>query len=186
MRLLILATPRSATRYVAHCINRGARLDFGHEQHSRAHGGLDFQAILGHEGSFDLIWHQTRHPLHTIRSMLQSFSPVMLNTIAGELDAQTELPLVERMCAYWLKFQALAAGQASWHYRVEDFDLLWPEILERLGVAPVPIPPMGRHEWPKDKRKPLTWTDLGPWEGPMRRAAKEYGYGDDEEGRHGP
>ena len=87
-------------------------------------------------------------------------------------------PLVQRVSEFWLYWNQIIEPQADWRVRIEDYVDRWPEVLERLGLEPSAFPtgidPMlGKIQKP---RVELTWSDLGPCEGLIRKKAREYGY----------
>jgi hypothetical protein len=93
--------------------------------------------------AFDHIWHQTRHPLRVISSL--RFTGVRRRDLleACGVDVRSSGPTY-RALRYWIEWTALADEQAEWRYRIEDIEAVWPEMLDRLGRWPVPLPPVPR------------------------------------------
>ena len=170
MKLLILATPRSGTRYIVNVLAQ-AGVRIGHEVMGPS-GTVDWKQLWRvAQWDYDRIWHQVRHPLQVISSMV-AWTP---GWVAGHSEHYGTEDLVETACAYWTQFVEVADEFAHLSYCIEDLELEWPELLQDLALPFMPI--VGgqrRHESrPYDT---LLWSELGVWEDQVRQLAKEFGY----------
>lgn len=170
-QLLILACGRSGTLYVCRLF-RKIKIDLGHERVGDfgccsmyfASNQSDFsivnqgQKVPIHGGEskqdfrFKHIWHQVRHPLPTIDSLAKAFTQkvrlwtheaigVPLPGTSGNRRCEMEDKIHWAM-HYWVINNRLCEDQANWTYRLEDIP--WDHMLDRLGIAQVPIPDVSR------------------------------------------
>ncbi len=73
----------------------------------------------------------------------------------------------------------LAAEQAEWTYRIEDFDQVWPEIRTKLDLKEVDLSKISRETGSKNP-DPVTWEDIEKLDRTLayrlRRLAEQYEY----------
>jgi len=138
---LITEAGRSGTKYMAQAL-RLCGLDVYHERMG-ADGIVssfycfDADWYPGHNHpvprpDFDVILHQTRHPLKAIGSIQTGKSR---NWSHQFLPVGPGTPELTRCCHYWLVFNEHAEQQADLTYRIEDLEEAWPEIQRLLGFS---------------------------------------------------
>ena len=167
----IVACARSATMYMVHVL-REMGYDIGHEQMGED-GSVGYHlAVIRPDNCF----HQVRHPLKQIQSMVAHRS-------WGFCDQVLDLPNLDLLgcMIYWLKWNKLCEEFCVWRYRIEDLPDVWDEFLGRIGHKPCPLPDV-----PTDTNKSknliheLTWADLfnenRQLAQEIRDKAEEYGY----------
>jgi hypothetical protein len=143
VHLLVLVTGcgRSGTRYTTFVLRR-LGLDVGHERLGRdgvASWSLAVDADHVPWGpspralSFDVILHQTRHPLPVVNSAM-SFKDESWRFICEHIPCSLDDPLPLRAAAYWYHWNAAAERRADLTFRVENVRCVLGEICERLGV----------------------------------------------------
>jgi hypothetical protein len=145
LRVLVTGCGRSGTRYTTFVLRRHG-LDVGHERLGRdgvaswslavdadhVPWGPSRQAV-----SFDVILHQTRHPLKVVCSAM-SFKDQSWRFICEHIPCSLEDPLPLRAAAYWYYWNAAAERRADLTFRVENVRGALGEICERLGVEADP------------------------------------------------
>lgn len=148
-RSLFIGTPRSGTLYIAR-IMKACCIDIAHEQ-----TGLDGVSAYQYavcddhptcfdgpprtmNSRFDVIFHQIRHPLKTIASML-TLKDKSFDFMAKHVPRRHSNMVVQ--CAAWyLAWNAICAAQADFTYCVEDVPAVWDTICHHIGVV-VPMMP---------------------------------------------
>lgn len=189
-RRLILAASRSGTKHTADLLC-SLGLDFGHEQ-IRPDGAIGWQyAALNrynekqgdqHAVDWDIVLHQVRDPLLSIRSMA-SHGDHMMRFISAEVG----YPMKDRLrlsMAYWLKWTQISMARATWSYRIEDLNnvSIWAEFLERMHIPHVDHPGTSTttNTRPKRPKWALTWDDLAQCDvslaGQIKVLAEDFGY----------
>ena len=163
-KLLVLASPRSATRFMTRLL-RSAQVKIGHE-HMKRDGtcGMFFAAEdcwypgkhwtddFGTEDEsrqrrsdyeFEQVWHMTRDPRKVIPSIA---SPVLNQNIWCWQERHTGIscgiyPKMLRSMLFWVAWNELIekTGEAALCFRVEDVDARWPEMCDRLDIPYKPI-----------------------------------------------
>ena len=161
--LLVCGCPRSGTMYISQVLAH-LGLQVGHMIMGED-GIVNFSLVgLGeyddfqfastegipeegiNEVVFDLIFHQVRHPVNAICSMMtmndmKGFWEFVKNHIKLDLDDSTEEFL--RLAEFWIKWNQKAEKMADWTYTVEDLSnsngYLYREFCERLEVGSKPI-----------------------------------------------
>ena len=136
---------------------------------------------ISNEG-FDVVLHQVRNPLKVISSMqtLRQCSWDFMAEHAPGIDPKA--PVIIKGMQSWLSWNDLIAQQASWRYRVEDTQAVFPEILSRLGLPEVPFPeiPHEARESRVKRYKPLKWKKFLKADAELaekvRELANNYGY----------
>jgi hypothetical protein len=154
----IVACARSATMYMSKLL-RELGYDVGHEEWGQD-GSVGYHLmVIKPENCF----HQVRHPLKQISSMLvhQSWG-FMLDVIDLE-----DLKL--RGCMdYWLRWNQMCEEFCVWRYQIENLPTIWYEFLSRIGHEKCDMPdiPTNINTSKKEKYlertryKELTWDDL--------------------------
>ncbi len=130
---------------------------------------------------FKTVVHQVRDPLKVIASM-QTFSLSSWYYIAKSVEIQmTAPPLVTAMQA-WVGWNELIEQRASWRFRIEDIDAVFPELCQRIGLGSRALPtlPASRRDSRSHRYKPLVWADLDcasrDWGRLVQGMAERYGY----------
>ena len=184
MRRLILAYPRSGTVYTTKMV-KAHGIEFGHEDQNlrkQADGTISFLE-LNNTCKFDVILHQLRDPLKTISSSAKVLVPKSCRQLCELLDIdkadQKKSKLYWTMLT-WLKFNEYAEKVAEWRYRIEDIDIVYLELCQRLRIEPREnFPPkntsVNHRSYPM-----LTWLDLNEEDFALNQRIKEktkqYGY----------
>lgn len=143
VHLLVLVTGcgRSGTRYTTFVLRR-LGLDVGHERLGKdgiASWSLAVDADHVPWGpslralSFDVILHQTRHPLRVVNSVM-SFKDESWRFICEHIPCSLEDSLPLRAAAYWYHWNAEAERRADLTFRVENMTCALREICEMLGI----------------------------------------------------
>lgn len=161
MRILVLAFPRSGTKFAAQYFqNMG--LDVGHEE-IRKDGavGYMFHDLHEQEESFDMVIHLIRDPRCCIPS------------------AKANLPTpytLRELEVWWLGWNLLfeaslegwkARGAKTYRVRIEE----WAAEMARLGFEAGEVPPLNFNH--RKNYRPRTLDEL---RGPTQKLVKKYGY----------
>jgi 8-oxo-dGTP pyrophosphatase MutT (NUDIX family) len=145
--------------------------------------------------------HQVRHPLKVIASMPTIESDFIANGgwpltkraldtdakrhdyLGDDLEWPDDLSSIEAWCAFVLRWNRYIESIASFRFRIEDLhdgeESVWPELLDRLGLKPVPFP---AGEFPRDARphRVLSWRDIKHYAPmyyePLLQMTRDYGY----------
>ncbi len=191
-RLLITGTPKSGTRYIADLF-RQVGLDIGHER-VRADGSAScFLAVddyyypnTGHNRvrarfGYEQTWHQVREPLTCISALVAGIGSVEQpfwrwqekhTGIEGNME-----PALKKCALFWVAWNGMV--KPDWRYRVEDIRVIWPEMLDRLGMDAVKMGEVSdRHASVRPAIPRYTWDGIravGMYDA-VKVAAKEYGY----------
>lgn len=84
---------------------------------------------------FDHVFHQVRSPIKVIQSVY-NFFPVDLWPWIYDVVPEIKRtdPLLVRSVKYWYYWNLLCEDVAEWRFRIEDFDVQYEEMAERLGL----------------------------------------------------
>jgi hypothetical protein len=142
--LLVTGCGRSGTKYTSFVLRR-LSLDVPHERLGRdgvsawTLGGPPVGRPYGPSGvlRFEHVFHQVRHPLHTIASAT-SFGAESWGYICAYTSCAPDEPVLVRAARYWLDWNERVERIASWRYRIEAL----PEIFPGCGATwPRPFAP---------------------------------------------
>ena len=160
----IAAAARSGTLYIAGVLRR-VGLKVGHEyvgeagtsSHFFVSSRIPYPVLKSksppgrcvHVGerpqdfSFDHVFHQVRHPLKVVDSLRWTgVNRAMLAACnIADMHTRDSLSRAVRYCYGW---NLLCESQAEWMYRIEDIDVVFPEMCNRLGIEPRPVPSVSR------------------------------------------
>ena len=169
-RLLIMACPRSGTRFTSKYIS-ALGVPFPHEEIG-PYGGIGWQYAVAKPYSpkhgsrddfeFENIVYQVRHPLSVIVSMT-THSPAMRRWVSRELGGIPTDGLAWGMNFYWRWMREMERYSDVW-YRVED---LWPhdraELLLRTYLREMTMETRAALPFASDNARPhkrILWDDL--------------------------
>jgi hypothetical protein len=140
-KLLVTGCGRSGTRYTTFVLRRMG-LDVPHERLGRD-GIASWTMAVDAENrpygppssscGFEHVFHQVRHPLDVIRSAT-TFGPDSWAFICEHTPCRPGEPALLRAARYWLHWTRHADLRATFTYRVEAMDEVFPELCRRLGV----------------------------------------------------
>lgn len=142
LKVLVTGCGRSGTKFTALLLQR-LGLDVRHEKLGRdgiAAWPLAVRTPTTPWGPavaperFGEIFHQVRHPLAVIRSVV-TFKPDSWTYVYAHTSASAADPLVLRGAKYWLEWNEHAERIATWRYRIEDVAAVFDELCERLDVT---------------------------------------------------
>jgi hypothetical protein len=136
--LLVTGCGRSGTKYTSFVLRR-LSLDVPHERLGRdgvsawTLGGPPAGRPYGPSGvlRFEHVFHQVRHPLHTIASAT-SFGAESWGYICAYTSCTPDEPVLVRAARYWLDWNERVERIASWRYRIEALPEIFPEFCQRL------------------------------------------------------
>lgn len=172
VEFLITGCARSGTHYIAK-VFRLHGLEVSHEGDAR-YGIVSWTMAVDSDHSpwgpaannyyFKHIFHQVRHPLKTIASVMTTEPKRSWHFICKEVpDIKLKDPLIVRAAKYWYYWNLKAESKAEMTYRLEDASSALPEMSRILGYT---FDTAFLNQVPSDagarKRKPrhLTWLDL--------------------------
>jgi hypothetical protein len=169
----IAACARSGTVYMTKVLKE-LGYEIGHEQYGED-GSVGYHLVAIRP---DNCFHQVRHPLGQISSMVAHQSWGFMNDVI-DIEGHGLLGCMQ----YWLKWNELCEEFCVWRYRIEDLPDVWDEFLERIGHNSCPLPEVptntNTHEKYQDFKK-HTWADLFNENGQLAHQIKEkslvYGY----------
>lgn len=144
--LLITGCARSGTTYISDVLKLGG-LDIQHENVGKDGTSSWFMCIEAdhvpwkHRPSaagfnFDHIFHQVRHPLKVISSVLGTEHRKAIKYFSENIPEiyDKDTPLIK--CAkYWYYWNLYAEQKAEWRYQVEQIDSCLEEMGQRLGIT---------------------------------------------------
>jgi len=166
-KLCVIGCPRAGTKYTFKVWNK-VGVKIGHE-YTAEHGTVSHLFVVddplgyppmpwskptgrvAHVGErrdgweFEHVWHQIRTPLKCIGSMA-----LVVSVRDWEwFRRHVELPgkkADKRLIALhmWVKWNRLAAENASWTYRIEDMDFLWAKMCFKLKIPREQIPDVSK------------------------------------------
>lgn len=167
--LLVTGCGRSGTKYTANILRKSG-LDIAHEQ-MRRQGTVSapFVCYDSRRGEqiqfgtyqpyshvagecpagfrFDNVWHQTRDPLKSIASVRDVLSLKVKRwarrALGQSLGTMKKGDLVWA-AHHWLITNQLAERIATWQYRIEDIDEVYPEMLKELKLKDQSLPNTSR------------------------------------------
>ncbi|MFI5343989.1 MAG: hypothetical protein ACHQUC_07195 [Chlamydiales bacterium] len=142
--LLITGCARSGTTYISKVLSHSG-LEIGHEKLLKD-GCTSWTMAVDSDCSpygppskgihFEHIFHQARDPLQTISSVYSTEPPASWNFICSVIPnislADTKLM---RAAKYWYYWNLEAERKAEWTYRVEDIEIVWDEMCQRLNIS---------------------------------------------------
>jgi hypothetical protein len=192
--LLITGSERSGTLFTA-TVLRAAGIDAGHERAANVHGYRQLK-----NGEVEVAWeaaylglkaytvHQVRHPLAAIASSVKrgTFDPATkyyrwaryaANVYPEILTQRTPL---ERAALYWLRWNGGIKADERWQIETLTSRQLNSALLRlglHVGTSKALAETPRVHE---SDAEPLTWDQLGAFEGAIRELAADYGYVDAE------
>ena len=192
---LITGTGRSGTHFTSAALS-ALGVDAPHEAVGRdgcvswkhaATGVFEYigkgRKVLVEDPGFHPVIHQVRDPLKVIASM-QTFSLSSWYYMARSVELRlTDPPLLTAMRA-WVGWNESIERRASWRFRIEDLDSVFPELCRRIGidtkVSGLPPLPKSRRDSRSHRYRALTWSDLNQaspeWSVEVRAMAERYGY----------
>jgi hypothetical protein len=126
-------------------------------------------------------WHQTRHPLKVIGSMIVQMPGGFWHWQEKHSGVSGELPGLIRTMLYWLKWNEIVERQEyDLRFQIEKLPERWHELSGILGI--VREMPELPHLSSGGKKAPVTWQMLEDADvilaRDVRQKAKEYGYED--------
>ncbi|MFI5343633.1 MAG: glycosyltransferase family 92 protein [Chlamydiales bacterium] len=142
--LLITGCARSGTTYISKVLSHSG-LEIGHERLWKD-GCASWPMAVNSDYSpygppskgiqFEHIFHQVRDPLQTISSVFsiepQASWQFICSMIPNISLADTKLM---RAAKYWYYWNLAAERKAEWTYRVEDIEIVWDEMCQRLNIS---------------------------------------------------
>jgi hypothetical protein len=158
MRILISAHPRSGTLYTTKLLNH-LNIKVRHEK-----GGEDGTVSWKHityseKKNYDIILHQTRHPLKVISSAIifKNFNFKYMFKFIGKPPKNDKLTF---LMWTWLKWNKYIGRKANWRYKIEDIKIIFPEFCKQIGLPPSTTIPSISTKIHSRKHPDLTWNDL--------------------------
>jgi hypothetical protein len=184
--LLILACPRSATRYITHILQL-ISLQIEHE-------------IIGEYGCvtpyllydnpwypslqsyhFTNIFHQIRHPLHVIESLVLNMSPEWWQWQEQYTFIHyTPYATLYNACEFYIRWnEIIQSYNPTLIYRIEDLQNVWKDICKIVHLSQdTPIPQVSlKYGSNLNTQGDLQYKDLGIfWGTKIKNIALTYGY----------
>jgi hypothetical protein len=161
-RRLILAYPRSGTRYIQK-VAEAHGLKFGHEGREDCTDGMVSYKHLDKTDEFDIVLHQVRHPLSVISSSLA----IVYDDVFRNMEAVTGRKFRSRnriikLMETWLVFNDMAEKVACLTYRIEDFESIYYAWGRDMQLEEIHSqPPLHINKNINSARHPnLSWNDL--------------------------
>ena len=196
--LLIIGCGRSGTTYISK-FWKNVGLDIRHEKYG-AHGLSNwyftpgpqmtkgpFGAHIGLFGdyTYKCIFHQVRHPLCTIASVM-TLTPQSWNWLSSWVPIKKDDSLLKKSMKYWYHWNRLAENNAELTYQVEQIDDVFEEFCNRLERLDL----FNSDNMNKIKKMPsninsrkhgdISWKDLEREDSALcnliKEQAKRYGY----------
>jgi hypothetical protein len=176
--IYVCATARAGTMYMSKVLNK-LGYNIGHEM-VEEDGCVGYPLVVIKP---DNCFHQVRHPLKQIASM-------MAHKSWGFMEDIIDIPgrgLFGCM-TYWLEWNKLCEEFCVWRYRLEDLPSVWSEFLDRIGHEPCEIPDVSTtensskksHYYEKFRYEEVSWADLFKCHKQLAQEildkANEYGY----------
>ncbi len=174
--ILIIGAERSGTGYMSTLLRRSG-YDVGHQGYG-VDGSVSWPMVVNQyqpwivntkcKDRFKRVFHQVRHPLKVIQSIVLNFSDdmetdtwVFKRKCIPDMDPLAS-PIVQA-AQYWYYWNLMAEKKSEWRYRVEDLPLMVDEFERRSGLK---ISRSALEKLPKNYQtivpieKELTWEDL--------------------------
>jgi len=164
MYRLITGCGRSGTKYITKVLELSG-LDVKHEGFGKD-GSVSWPLAVNadeypeyHEEvfklpKFDVVLHQTRHPLKTIKSFMVVASPSSWNFVYNHTPITEDMSLLDRAVRYWYYWNLQAESIADMTYRIENLKGRWEEFC---GMLKIKLPYRKLREIPKNTNtKPKT------------------------------
>jgi hypothetical protein len=144
--LLITGCSRSGTTYISEVLKLSG-LDIGHEFVGKDGTSSWFMCIeadhvpwkhrpssIGFE--FDHIFHQVRHPLKVISSVLGTEHRKAITYFSENIpEIYAKDPPLVKCAKYWYYWNLYAEQKSEWRYQVEQIDSCLAEMGQRLGIV---------------------------------------------------
>ncbi len=190
---LITGTGRSGTHYTSAALS-ALGIDAPHEavgadgcvswKHATT-GVFEYigkgRSTLIEDPGFDTVIHQVRDPLKVIASM-QTFSLSSWYYMARSVELRLTDPSLLIAMRAWVAWNELIETRADWRFRVEELDVVFPDLCRRLRIPESRLPalPVGRRDSRSHRYQALKWSDLesvsSEWSLRVRGMAERYGY----------
>jgi hypothetical protein len=160
---LITGFARSGTKYMSE-VFRALGYDVMHEAYAKD-GVVSYRHLPYHE-NFKVVLHQTRHPLDVLSSCF-TLENTTFQRVIDYTHIQPQIPeekVLKRHMWAWARWCAECDKVCKARYKVEDFDIIYPEVFKLLGL-PIPkeLPDIKKsvNSRKTDSRyRPLSWKDL--------------------------
>lgn len=200
MQVIVTGCPRSGTRRIQAAFGQSKLVRSSHERDSdvtvSSYLAADTDSYpTGHEPywnrTVDEVWHVVRDPMLCIPSLAHNLPSAFWTWQKPITGLSHDMFRSRRELAswFWVRWNDLAEERNPvWRFRIEDLEVAWPVMMQRLGIEDPP--PMdtrsleyrakGRDD-KKGKSEPLTPEELLAW-GPsvhdeVLLRAERYGYG---------
>lgn len=181
MRVVVLATPHSGTRYVTEVL-KAVGLDVHHEKFG-PDGGVGFplcQPSYMAGKDIENLWHLVRHPLLNIRSLAANMHKGFWGSSQCKLvDLHPGPDHVHNAALFYLKWHDLCEGWYPFpRIRLDELEPQWPMLRGLIGVTDdfPKIPRIG-HDPEKLALVPkLTYSMLGNYSWEVKKRAHDYGW----------
>ena len=178
MRILISAHPRRGTLYINKLLNL-LKIKVKHEKQGRD-GTVSWKHITYPETKkYDIILHQTRHPLKVISSAIM-FKHFDFEYMFKFIDEPSQKNKLTYLMWTWLNWNKYIEKKAHWRYKIENIKIIFPKFCKKIGLPSstnIPLLPPTIHSI---EHPDLTWNDL--YENnkilckKITKLAKKYGY----------
>lgn len=142
-KVLVTGCGRSGTGYMCAFL-KASGLDVHHEYMGQEGTvswlmGADVEKApwgpLSKDFHFQHVFHQVRNPLKVIQSFYNVPPLATWEWIAHSIpQIHLEDPLLTKCAKYWVYWNKMVEKKAEWTFRIEDFDRVYPEMGQRLGV----------------------------------------------------
>lgn len=176
--IYICAAARSGTMYMSKLLD-ALGYEVGHEI-VKKNGCVGYPLVIIRP---DNCFHQVRHPLNQIASMIAHKS-------WGFIEDIIDIPGrgLRGCMTYWLEWNKLCEEFCVWRYQIEQLADIWDEFLERIEHEKCDIPDIPTdensskksHNYEKFSYESLTWDDLFECNRYLAQdildKGKEYGY----------
>ncbi|MBA3816285.1 MAG: hypothetical protein H0X29_07150 [Parachlamydiaceae bacterium] len=171
--LLITGCARSGTTYITEVLKLGG-LDIKHELIGKDGTSSWFMCIEADKVpwknrpsatgfQFDHVFHQVRHPLKVISSVLGTEHHKAITYFSENIpEIYARDTLLVKSAKYWYYWNLYAEQKAEWRYQVEQIDSCLIEMGQRLGIVldPAILLQVPRDSNHRKKTTNLTWAQL--------------------------
>lgn len=141
--LLVTGCGRSGTVYMTKFL-LASGLKVGHEHHMEDDGIVSWLMASNTSWApwgpspqgytFEHVFHQVRHPLRVIQSYYNSPTGAGWDWIGRSIPIKPSESKLLKCAKFWYYWNLLAESKAEWTYKLEDFDTLYLEFGQRLGL----------------------------------------------------
>ena len=181
--LLITGSAKSGTMFIAELLKKSGH-DINHEAYGKdgcaswamAKNRYNAEKSIETLDSFTHIFHQVRHPLSVISSLVAGFTDFVSSYDAPLLSTNSWLFILEHVpeineidshtviaAKYYYYWNLLAEKKAEWRYQIEIFNEIIPEFMARSGLTvdinQLSSIPTDCNTWLNGREK-LTWSKL--------------------------